>query len=176
MNDKDKIIDDINQISNKESQDSSDEVIAGTTITAPYSLFYSFFLIPLMIVIFGSAFYLLFYKITEEPNDINLLLDKLEVGSQRDKSDASIALNRLFFEDQSTYDSSYRNRIIGIHRSSQTDKHSDPVQRLHTIMVMGNSGDKGFGDILIDELSSKDSEFRIKAIESLGKLRYLKAA
>ena len=38
-----------------------------------YSLFYSFFLIPLMLVVFGVLFYLLFSVITEEPTDINQL-------------------------------------------------------------------------------------------------------
>ena len=37
---------------------------------------------------------------------------------------------------------------------------------------MGNSRDKGFGEILIEELSSDKSEFRITAIQSLGKLQY----
>ena len=43
-----------------------------------YSLFYSFFLIPLMIVVFGILFYLLFAVITEEPTDVNQLLIKLK--------------------------------------------------------------------------------------------------
>ena len=51
-----------------------------------YSLFYSFFLIPLMMVVFGVLFYLLFAVITEEPDDINQLLIKLETGSIRDKA------------------------------------------------------------------------------------------
>ena len=79
-----------------------------------YALFYSFFLIPLMIVIFGILFYLLFTVITKEPTDINQLLIKLETGSMRDKSNASYNLNRLFFEDQNKYDTLYRQRIIKI--------------------------------------------------------------
>ena len=63
-----------------------------------YTLFYSFFLIPLMIVVFGVLFYLLFSVITEEPTDVNQLLIKLETGSIRDKANASYRMNKLFFK------------------------------------------------------------------------------
>ena len=116
-----------------------------------YALFYSFFLIPLMIVIFGVLFYLLFSVITEEPTDINQLLIKLETGSMRDKSNASYNLNKLFFENQNKYDTIYRHRIIKIHEMTKSKYFSDETLRLHTIMIMGNSGDQGFGDILITD-------------------------
>ena len=86
-----------------------------------YALFYSFFLIPLMIVIFGILFYLLFAVITEEPTDINQLLIKLETGSIRDKANASYRMNKLFFNDPNKYNSSYRNRIIKIHNMSKSE-------------------------------------------------------
>ena len=141
-----------------------------------YSLFYSFFLIPLMIVIFGILFYLLFSVITEEPSDINQLLIKLETGSIRDKANASYRMNKLFFNDPNKYDSSYRKRIIKIHNMSKSEHLSDNTLRLHTIMIMGNSADTTFGSILIQELKADKEEFRIKAIEALGKLKYSDAS
>ena len=137
-----------------------------------YSLFYSFFLIPLMIVVFGILFYLLFAVITEEPTDINQLLIKLETGSIRDKANASYRMNTLFYNDPSIYNSSYRERIIKIHNMSKSELLSDNTLRMHTIMIMGNSADTTFGRVLIDELYSDNEEFRIKAIEALGKLKY----
>ena len=137
-----------------------------------YSLFYSFFLIPLMIVVFGVLFYLLFSVITEEPTDINQLLIKLETGSIRDKANASYRMNKLFFNDPSKYNASYRNRIIKIHNMSKSEHLSDNTLRLHTIMIMGNSADTTFGSVLVQELSAENEEFRIKAIEALGKLKY----
>jgi len=144
-----------------------------------YSLFYSFFLIPLMLVIFGVLFYLLFSVITEEPTNINQLLNKLETGSMRDKSNASYNLNKIFFNDQNKYDTIYRKRIIKIYNMTQSEYFIDSTLRLHAIMIMGNSGDSEFGSILIKELLSEDlknAKFRIKAIESLGKLRYAKSS
>ena len=141
-----------------------------------YSLFYSFFLIPLMMVVFGVLFYLLFAVITEEPSDINQLLIKLETGSMRDKANASYRMNTIFFNDPAKYNSSYRNRIIKIHNMSKSEHLQDNTLRLHTIMIMGNSKDSAFGDVLIEELKSDKEEFRIKSIEALGKLKYIAAS
>ncbi len=141
-----------------------------------YALFYSFFLIPLMMVVFGILFYLLFAVITEEPTDINQLLIKLETGSIRDKANASYRMNKLFFDNPNKYNSSYRNRIIKIHNMSKSEHVMDNTLRLHTIMIMGNSRDTTFGQALITELSSSNVEFRIKSIEALGKLKYTPAS
>lgn len=137
-----------------------------------YSLFYSFFLIPLMMVVFGILFYLLFSVLTDEPTDINQLLLKLETGSMRDKANASYRINKLFSDYPDKYNESYRKRIIRIHNMSKSEFNLDPTLRLHTIMIMGNSKDSTFGLNLIDELLSSDESFRVKAIEALGKLRY----
>tara|TARA_B100001123_G_C15299124_1_gene1020387 strand:+ start:371 stop:1279 length:909 start_codon:yes stop_codon:yes gene_type:complete len=141
-----------------------------------YALFYSFFLIPLMMVVFGILFYLLFAVITEEPTDINQLLIKLETGSIRDKANASYRMNKLFFDNPNKYNSSYRNRIIKIHNMSKSEHLTDNTLRLHTIMIMGNSRDTTFGQALMTELSSSNVEFRIKSIEALGKLKYTPAS
>ena len=141
-----------------------------------YSLFYSFFLIPLMMVVFGVLFYLLFSVLTEEPTDINQLLYKLETGSMRDKANASYRINKLFTDYPDKYEASYQNRIIKIHNMSKSEFNLDNSLRLHVIMIMGNSKDTTYGKILIEELSAEDESFRIKAIESLGKLRYAESA
>ncbi len=148
------------------------KVLSDSESSRIYSLFYSFFLIPLMMVVFGVLFYLLFAVITEEPDDINQLLVKLETGSIRDKANASYRMNKLFFNDPSIYNASYRNRIIKIHNMSKSELLSDNTLRLHTIMIMGNSADTTFGPVLIKELDAENEEFRIKAIEALGKLKY----
>ena len=79
-----------------------------------YYLFYTFFLIPLMICVFGVLFVLITKVLTQEPTDINQLLSKLETGSMRDKADASYRINKLFTDYSDKYDASYRNRIIRI--------------------------------------------------------------
>ncbi len=127
-------------------------------------------------VVFGVLFYLLFSVLTEEPTDINQLLYKLETGSMRDKANASYRINKLFTDYPDKYESSYQNRIIKIHNMSKSEFNLDNSLRLHVIMIMGNSKDTTYGKILIEELLSEDESFRIKAIESLGKLRYAESA
>ena len=141
-----------------------------------YYLFYTFFLIPLMICVFGVLFVLITKVLTQEPTDINQLLSKLETGSMRDKADASYRINKLFTDYSDKYDASYRNRIIRIHNMSKSEFNLDNTLRLHVIMIMGNSKDSTFGENLINELSAEDESFRIKAIESLGKLQYRASA
>jgi len=141
-----------------------------------YYLFYTFFLIPLMICVFGVLFVLITKVLTQEPTDINQLLHKLETGSIRDKADASYRINKLFTDYSDKYDSAYRNRIIKIHNMSKSEFNIDNTLRLHVIMIMGNSKDSTFGKNLINELSAEDESFRIKAIESLGKLQYSPSA
>ena len=85
-------------------------------------------------------------------------------------------MNKLFFNYPSIYDASYRNRIIKIHNMSKSELLSDNTLRLHTIMIMGNSTDTTFGPVLIKELDAENEEFRIKAIEALGKLKYTDAS
>ena len=139
-----------------------------------YVLFYSFFLIPLMITVFGTLFFLLFNVITFEPTDINQLLLKMENGSRHDKAEASLRINNLFYEDQTIYNSSYEEKIKKIHRLSKITE--DEALRLHTIMIMGNSRDTIFGPLLIEELDAGKEDYRVKAIESLGKIRYTPSA
>ena len=47
-----------------------------------YALFYSFFLIPLMITIFGFLFFFLFKILTYEKQDPYHLLNNINSGSQ----------------------------------------------------------------------------------------------
>ena len=141
-----------------------------------YYLFYTFFLIPLMICVFGVLLVLITNVLTQEPTDINQLLYKLETGSMRDKADASYRINKLFTDYSDKYNPSYRNRIIKIHNMSKSEFNIDNSLRLHVIMIMGNSRDTTFGLNLIDELSAENEDFRIKAIESLGKLQYSPSA
>ena len=141
-----------------------------------YALFYSFFLIPLMMVVFGVLFYLLFNVLTDEPTDINQLLNKLETGSMRDKANASYRINKLFDDYPEKYSPDFRQRIIRIHKMSKSEYSFDNTLRLHVIMIMGNSKDTTYGKHLIDELSADDYDSRIKAIESLGKIRYKPSA
>ena len=59
---------------------------------------------------------------------------------------------------------------------SKSELLQDNTLRMHTIMIMGNSADTTFGPVLVEELDSENEEFRIKAIEALGKLKYFNSS
>ena len=143
-----------------------------------YALFYSFFLIPLMIAVFWFLFHGMFLVITKEPNDINQLLIDLENGSSRDRASAAMQLNASFLDSSIIYETKYQPRIKKSYDLAISKHNNDEDFHLAMIMTMGNTGDQGFEDLLIGELQNKGDQnriFRVAAIEALGKLRSLKS-
>jgi len=64
--------------------------------TRIYTLFYSFFLIPFMIAIFGAVFFLLFRFITFETNDASALLNQVKIGSASKRWQSAFELSKVF--------------------------------------------------------------------------------
>jgi len=60
-----------------------------------YTLFYSFFLIPFMIAIFGAIFFLLFRFITYETNDATELLNQVKIGSATKRWQSAFELSKV---------------------------------------------------------------------------------
>ena len=60
-----------------------------------YTLFYSFFLIPFMIAIFGAIFFLLFRFITYETNDASELLNQVKIGSATKRWQSAYELSKV---------------------------------------------------------------------------------
>ncbi len=59
-----------------------------------YVLFYSFFLIPFMIAVFGAIFFLLFKFITFETDDASELLNQVKIGSASKRWQSAIGLTQ----------------------------------------------------------------------------------
>ena len=105
-----------------------------------YTLFYSFFLIPFMIAIFGAIFFLLFRFITYETNDASELLNQVKIGS---------ATKRW----QSAYDHSIND---------------DPLVRAYLAIAMGATGDEYYAEKLVNGLEDDSRESRLAAIQAVG--------
>ena len=60
-----------------------------------YVLFYSFFLIPFMIAVFGAVFFLLFKFVTYETNDVEELLNQVKIGSASKRWQSAIELAKV---------------------------------------------------------------------------------
>ena len=135
-----------------------------------YVLFYSFFLIPFMIAVFGAVFFLLFKFVTYETNNAEDLLNQVKVGSASKRWQSAFELAKVLNNpDAEPLTNSFKDQLTSAYERSI---HDDPLVRSYLAMAMGATKDSVFGEILIDGLKDKSLETRIAAIQSLGMIQY----
>ena len=134
-----------------------------------YVLFYSFFLIPFMIAVFGAVFFLLFKFVTYETNNAEDLLNQVKVGSASKRWQSAFELAKVLNNpDAEPLTNSFKDQLTSAYERSI---HDDPLVRSYLAMAMGATKDSVFGEILIDGLKDKSLETRIAAIQSLGMIQ-----
>jgi len=135
-----------------------------------YALFYSFFLIPLMIAIFGSLFFFLFKMLTYEKEDPYHLLNNIKSGSLTKRWQSAYELSNLMRDTEKIPDDQlFTNQMITMYKKSI---HDDPRIRTYLALAMGQTGNILFGDVLLEGLKDQSLENRIAAIKSLGSIKY----
>ena len=135
-----------------------------------YVLFYSFFLIPFMIAVFGAVFFLLFKFVTYETNNAEDLLNQVKIGSASKRWQSAFELAKILNNPEAEpLTDSFKDQLTSAYERSI---HDDPLVRSYLAMAMGATKDSVFGDILIDGLEDKSLETRIAAIQSLGMIQY----
>ena len=135
-----------------------------------YVLFYSFFLIPFMIAVFGAVFFLLFKFVTYETNNAEDLLNQVKVGSASKRWQSAFELAKILNNPEAEpLTDSFKDQLTSAYERSI---HDDPLVRSYLAMAMGATKDSIFGDILIDGLKDESLETRIAAIQSLGMIQY----
>jgi hypothetical protein len=135
-----------------------------------YALFYSFFLIPLMLTIFGVLFFFLFKMLTYEEQDPYHLLNNIKSGSLTKRWQSAYELSNLMTDpNEIPTDDLFINQMISIYTKSI---HDDPRIRTYIALAMGQTENIIFGDILLDGLNDTNLDNRIAAIKSLGSLKY----
>ena len=138
-----------------------------------YVLFYSFFLIPFMIAVFGAVFFLLFKFVTYETNNAEDLLNQVKVGSASKRWQSAFELAKVLNNpDAEPLSDSFKDQLTSAYERSI---HDDPLVRSYLAMAMGATKDSIFGDILIEGLKDENLETRIAAIQSLGMIKFKKA-
>ena len=131
-----------------------------------YALFYSFFLIPLMITIFGVLFFFLFKMLTYEEQDPYHLLNNIKSGSLTKRWQSAYELSNLMTNpDKIPQDQFFINQMISMHEKSI---HDDYRVRTYLALAMGQTGNILFEDALLNGLKDKNIENKIAAIKSLG--------
>ena len=138
-----------------------------------YALFYSFFLIPLMITIFGVLFFFLFKMLTYEKQDPYHLLNNIKSGSLTKRWQSAYELSNLMTDPSKIpHDPLFVNQIITMYEKSI---HDDSRVRTYLALAMGQTQNILFGDVLMNGLNDTDLENRIAAIKSLGSIKYIKS-
>ena len=135
-----------------------------------YVLFYSFFLIPFMIAVFGAVFFLLFRFITFETNSAEDLLNQVKIGSASKRWQSAFELAKILNNpDLIPLSSSFKDQMISAYERSI---HDDPLVRSYLAMAMGATRDTTYGPHLLNGLNDDNLESQIAAIQSIGMIGY----
>jgi len=136
-----------------------------------YALFYSFFLIPFMIAIFGGLFFYLFLFMTNEKNTPIDLLDNIQSGSATRRWTSAFELSNMLDESKISNKTLFNSRLVDLYQKSKYE--SDPRLRTYLALAMGKTNDTYFGEFLVEGLKEDTNiSNRIAAIQSIGMLRY----
>ena len=131
-----------------------------------YVLFYSFFLIPFMIAVFGAIFFLLFRFITFETDDASELLNQVKIGSASKRWQSAFELSKVFnIPEKIPTDPSFKNQMVSSYNHSI---HDDPLVRAYLALAMGVTRDKFYSDALLTGLDDENRESRLAAIQAIG--------
>ena len=138
-----------------------------------YVLFYSFFLIPFMIAVFGAVFFLLFKFITYETNSAEDLLNQVKIGSASKRWQSAFELAKILNDpEKNPLTDLFKDQLISAYSRSI---HDDPLVRSYLAMAMGATKDTTCGKTLLSGLEDENLETRIAAIQALGLLKYYPA-
>jgi len=131
-----------------------------------YVLFYSFFLIPFMIAVFGAIFFLLFKFITFETDDASELLNQVKIGSASKRWQSAFELSKVFNTTKKIpTNPSFKNQMVSAYNHSI---HDDPLVRAYLALAMGVTRDKFYSDALLTGLDDDNRESRLAAIQAVG--------
>jgi len=138
-----------------------------------YTLYYAFFLIPLMITIFGVMFFFMFKVLTYETSLPEDYLTDIQIGSATKRWQAAYELSKLLSNPERVpTDAGFKNKMISIYEHSI---HDDSMVRTYMALAMGRTGQQEYGPILMNGMHDKDKGSRLAAIKALGLLAYAPA-
>ena len=134
-----------------------------------YTLFYSFFLIPFMIAIFGAIFFLLFRFITFETDDASELLNQVKIGSATKRWQAAYELSKVLNNPKTIpTDLSFKSQMVSAYKHSIND---DPLVRAYLAIAMGATSDNFYSEELAVGLLDESRESRLAAIQAVGMVK-----
>ena len=138
-----------------------------------YTLYYAFFLIPLIITIFGVMFFFMFKVLTYETSAPEDYLTDIQIGSATKRWQAAYELSKLLSNPERVpTDAGFKTKMISIYEHSI---HDNPKVRTYMALAMGRTGQQKYGPTLMNGMNDKDRGSRLAAIKALGLLAYAPA-
>ena len=138
-----------------------------------YTLYYAFFLIPLMITIVGVMFFFMFKVLTYEPNSPIDYLTDVQYGAASKRWQSAYELSKILANpDLIPLDDGFHKRMIAVYEYSI---HDDPTVRMYLALAMGRTKNSIYGKPLMQGLVDKEKVSRVAAIKALGSLAYIES-
>ena len=138
-----------------------------------YVLFYSFFLIPLMITVIGVLFFMVVRFVTFESGNPQEYLTQIKIGSASKRWQSAYELSKILSDpDRVPFDEQFKNSIISAFEQSL---HDDPKVRMYLALAMGRTGDDTYGESLMTALNDDSAEIVTAATQALGLIQYTPA-
>ncbi len=135
-----------------------------------YVLFYSFFLIPLMITVIGVLFFMVVRFVTFESGNPQEYLTQIKIGSASKRWQSAYELSKILSDPNKVpLDDQFKNSIISAFEQSLND---DPKVRMYLALAMGRTGDDAYGESLMTALNDENPEIITAAIQALGLIQY----
>jgi len=135
-----------------------------------YVLFYSFFLIPLMITVIGVLFFMVVRFVTFESGNPQEYLTQIKIGSASKRWQSAYELSKILSDpDMVPLNNQFKNSIISTFEHSL---HDDPKVRMYLALAMGRTGDKIYGEPLMEALDGNNVEILTAVVQALGLIQY----
>ena len=135
-----------------------------------YVLFYSFFLIPLMITVIGVLFFMVVRFVTYESGNPHEYLTQIKIGSASKRWQSAYELSKLLSDPELVpTDGQFENSLIKAFEKSQ---HDDPKVRMYLALAMGRTGNDAYGESLLSAINDDRGDIQAAIIQALGLLQY----
>ena len=135
-----------------------------------YTLYYAFFLIPLMITIVGVMFFFMFKVLTYETSSPTDYLTNVQYGAASKRWQSAYELSKLLANPELVpLDNNFHKRMIAVYEHSI---HDDPTVRMYLALAMGRTKNTIYGEALLQGLTDTDKGSRVAAIKALGNMAY----
>ena len=135
-----------------------------------YVLFYSFFLIPLMVTVIGVLFFMVVRFVTFESGNPQEYLTQIKIGSASKRWQSAYELSKILSNpDKLPLDEQFKNSLISAFEQSL---HDDPKVRMYLALAMGRTGDDTYGESLMTALNDDSAEIVTAATQALGLIQY----